>query len=493
MRLTTESAPTAVAADLAEFVTESPSSFHAADAARRRLTAAGFTELDERAEWDLRPGGRHLVVRDGAIIAWVMPGGAGGAGGSGVGGAGDAAGAGSAEVPGFAVLGAHTDSPAFKLKPHTDFTVEGNLQVGVEIYGGPLLNSWLDRELCFAGRLVTVDGAEVLARTGPIGRIPQLAIHLDRQVNDKLALDRQRHVQPVIGLEALTGGAGEGAGVLGALAASAGVEAADVVAFDVVTIPAQEPARFGLHEEFLASPRLDNLSSVHAGISALALVEPAGLDSIPLVAAFDHEEVGSETRSGASGPFLADVTERIIAGIVAGAPAGAGPGAGESGPVGASGADAAGGSGIREASAPGAGRVREAYLRALARSVCVSSDAGHAVHPNYPERHDPVNRPRLGGGPLLKINAQQRYATDAVGTARWARACAAAGVHYQEFVSNNAMPCGSTIGPLTATRLGMTTVDAGIALWSMHSAREMCAVSDVHDLFRVAHAFLSGR
>ncbi len=450
MSLTTESLPDAVAADLAAFVQESPSSYHAADAARRRLTAAGFVELDERAHWDLQAGGKHLVVRDGAILAWVVPAGTGRAGASDTGATGP-------DGPGFRVFGTHTDSPAFKLKPNPDFTVEGTQQVGVEIYGGPLLNSWLDRELCFAGRLVTLDGQEVLTRTPPIGRIPQLAIHLDRQVNEKLALDRQRHVQPVIGLEHLTGGEPGGADVIRALADSAGIDPSDVVGFDVVTIAAQDPARFGLHEEFLASPRLDNLSSVHAGVSALALVEPAGLGSIPLLAAFDHEEVGSATRSGASGPFLSDVTARIVAALTG---------------------DAGGSAG-------------EALARSMARSVCVSSDTGHAVHPNYPERHDPVTRPRLGRGPLLKINAQQRYATDAVGTAHWARACAAAGVSYQEFVSNNAMPCGSTIGPLTATRLGMTTVDVGIALWSMHSAREMCAVSDVHDLFRVAHAFLS--
>ncbi|MDN6745897.1 MAG: M18 family aminopeptidase, partial [Brevibacterium sp.] len=192
-----------------------------------------------------------------------------------------------------------------------------------------------------------------------------------------------------------------------------------------------------------------------AGVNALVDVDAQALDSIALFAGFDHEEIGSNSRSGACGPFLADVTERIIASAF---------------PT----------------------STRSDYLTALASSICVSSDAGHAAHPNYPERHDPHVRPRLGGGPLLKLNAQQRYATDAVGTAAWSQACTAAGVEYQNFVSNNAMPCGSTIGPLTATRLGMTTVDVGPALYSMHSAREMVAIDDVVALGAAAKAFLQG-
>lgn len=443
---TTSAVGAALAADLSAFVMESPSSYHAAYAVRERLVEAGFEELDEDDAWALQRGGRYVVVRDGAVLAFAIPTGNG---------AED-----TERVFPFHVVGAHTDSPGFKLKPQPDFTAEGALQTGVEIYGGPLINSWLDRELCFAGRLVLRDGTAVLAQTGPIARIPQLAIHLDRKANDGLTLDRQRHTQPVIGLADMVGVSSSGgldtdsAGsiVLGLLAESAGVDVEDIDGYDVLTFPVQEPAVFGAHNEFLASPRLDNLASVWAGMSALEQVDPAQLTGVAVVAAFDHEEVGSETRSGASGPFLADVLERITAGL---------------------------------------DRSRGEHLRALSGSVCISSDAGHAVHPNYPGHHDPVNRPRLGSGPLLKINAQQRYATDAVGTAVWARACRDAGVGYQEFVSNNTIPCGSTIGPLTATRLGMTTVDIGPPLWSMHSAREMCAVSDLADLRAALGAFLS--
>ncbi|GER23038.1 M18 family aminopeptidase [Zafaria cholistanensis] len=415
-------------ADLGAFVAASPSSFHAAAEAARRLDAAGFVGLAEADPWPGGPGS-YYAVRDGAIIAWVVPDGAGAA-------------------TGFHIVGSHTDSPSFKLKPKSTTGRHGWLQAGVEIYGGPLLNSWLDRELLLAGRIVLLDGSEHLVRTGPLLRFPQLAIHLDRSVNEGLTLDRQQHMNPVWG----TGDPAQ-ADLLALLARAAGVDPARVGGYDVVAADAQPAAVFGGDGEFFASGRLDNLSSVHASLAALIghAASPAG-GHIAVLAAFDHEEIGSATRSGASGPFLQEVLERISAGLGAGL---------------------------------------EDRARGYADSVCVSADAGHAVHPNYPERHDPANRPLVGAGPLLKINANQRYATDAVGAALWARLCAEAQVPYQEFVSNNAMPCGSTIGPLTATRLGIRTVDVGIPLLSMHSAREMCGAEDPHRLARVARAFFA--
>lgn len=422
--------------DLAEFIQSSPSSYHAANTVRSRLVGQGFTELKEADAWELTPGQSYVVVRDGAVAAFCLP---------------PAPPAGT-PAPTFRVIGAHTDSPGFKLVPHPDFTAFGVACVAVEIYGGPLLNSWLDRELRFAGRLVLRDGTTVLAATGPVGRIPQLAIHLDRSVNDGLTLDKQRHTQPVVGLGAVD--------MNQLLAQSAGVDIAQVVAHDVYTIPAQPPEVFGANAEFLAAPRLDNLASVHAGLCAVEAAHTARstLPHIPLLVAFDHEEVGSQTRSGASGPFLAELTERIIAALAK----------------------------------PWnyADSVRDTYLRCVNQSICVSSDAGHAVHPNYPDRHNPHVTPLLGQGPLLKLNAQQRYASDATGAGVWAQACAAAGVTSQAFVSNNNVPCGSTIGPLTATRLGMTTVDVGPALLSMHSAREMIAVTDITALITALTSFV---
>ena len=457
--------------DLAAFVQASPSSFHAAAEVARRLEAAGFTRVHETEDYPSRPGG-YVVVRDGAVIAWIVPEAA-------AQGAGRGSGEGAGVVPVFRVLGAHTDSPGFKLKPqHRTVTADGWVQAGVEVYGGPLLNSWLDRELRFAGRLVLEDGRQVLGATGPVGRIPQLAVHLDREVNSEgLSLKRQRHTQPIVAAEGPAQGSGAGdaeeavrltGDVLELLAAQAGVDAASVRGADVVVADAQAPGLFGVEGEFFASGRLDNLSSVHAGLRALeALVaegaggvvadgvagESAGAPVIPVLAAFDHEEIGSATRTGAGGPLLEEVMDRML--------------------------DALG--------VAGQGRARS-----RAGSWILSADAGHLVHPNYAERHDPVNHPRPNAGPLLKINANQRYATDAEGEAAFSRWCAAAGVPFQRFVSNNDMPCGSTIGPISATRLGVRTVDVGIGLLSMHSAREMCGSSDPEYFSAAMREFFRG-
>ncbi|HKU29500.1 MAG TPA: M18 family aminopeptidase [Arthrobacter sp.] len=415
--------------DLGAYVSASPSSFHAVHEAARRLDAAGFTALDELEPWD-GGAGSFYVIRDGALIAWVTP-------------------EGATPATGFNILGAHTDSPSFKLKPKPTTGKFGWLQAGVEVYGGPLLNSWLDRELRLAGRLVMLDGTQHLTATGPLLRFPQLAIHLDRAVNDGLTLDKQHHMNPVFGL-----GAPESSDVLGILAASvpgASVDPAGIGGYDIVVADTQAPEIFGANGEFFASGRLDNLSSTHAGLTALIAHASAPVAGpIAVLAAFDHEEIGSASRSGACGPILEDILTRISDGL---------------------------------------GATVSERRQALSASFCVSADAGHAIHPNYPERHDPANRPILNGGPLLKINANQRYATDATGAAFWARLCGDADVPYQEFVSNNDVPCGSTIGPLTATRLGIRTVDVGVPLLSMHSARELCGVDDPQRLAAVAEVF----
>ena len=417
--------------EFADFVSAAPSSYHAAAALAATLQAAGFAAHDEAEAWSaVSAGSRGFVVRDGAIIAWH-------------------AGEGVGPTSAFRILGTHTDSPGFVLKPQPDFTASGWAQAGVEIYGGPLINSWLDRDLGFAGRVVTADGREHLVCTGAVARIPQLAIHLDREANTGLTLDRQRHVQPVLGIAG-----SEDISVLQLLAQSAGASrsAADVVGAGGRVFDTQPPGRIGARAEFLASPRLDNLSSTFAGLAALLSTEPAA-GTISMLAAFDHEELGSNSRSGASGPLLEDVLRRLQSGL------------------GASTEDAA---------------------RGLAASWCISADAGHSVHPNYPEKHDPRVRPLAGHGPMLKVNANQRYASDAHGAALWRRVCDAAGVDTQEFVSNNTVPCGSTIGPITATRIGIRTVDVGVPLLSMHSARELAHVDDLHGLARAAAAFFAG-
>lgn len=413
--------------EFARFVESSPSSFHAARRAADALADAGFAGHAEADAWEaVASGSRGFVVRDGAIIAWRA--------GSDV----------SATSP-VRVLGAHTDSPGFVVKPNPDFRADTWSQVGVEVYGGPLINSWLDRDLGFAGRVVTTSGVEHLVQTGAVARIPQLAIHLDRDANRELTLDRQRHVQPIIAV------GGDDVSVL-ELLARADVAADDIVGIDVRLFDTQAPARIGLRDEFFASPRLDNLSSMFAGLAALIETEPAP-GTIAVFASFDHEELGSETRSGAAGPFLEEVLDRIRGGL---------------------------------------GATADEAARALSESWCLSADAGHSVHPNYPEKHDPNVRPIAGQGPMLKVNANQRYASDAHGASLWQRACDAAGVQTQPFVSNNTVPCGSTIGPLTAARIGIRTVDVGVPLLSMHSARELAHVDDLFGLARATGAFYAG-
>lgn len=411
--------------DVISFVEASPTSYHAAAELARRLEAAGFDRLDETVPWK-GVEGRHFVVRDGAVIAWVTPPTIG-------------------PRVGFRIVGSHTDSPSLKLKPRATVTNHGWQQVGMEVYGGGLLNSWLDRDLGLAGRLVTRDGDVHLVRTGPILRISQLAPHLDRSVNDDLKLDRQRHLLPILSV------GNPDLDVEDLLCEEAGIARNGLGFHDVMAYLTQSPAVIGPKGEFLASQRMDNLSSVHSSVAAFVDVQPSS--DIAVMACFDHEEVGSSTRSGACGPFLEDVLVRVAEG------------------VGMTGAD---------------------YRALIARSSCVSSDAGHGVHPNYVEKFDPANHPLLNSGPLLKINANQRYATDGVGGALWKRACAAADVPTQDFVSNNSVPCGSTIGPLTATRLGMLTVDVGIPLMSMHSTRELAGTADLEYLSRALAAYWAG-
>lgn len=410
---------------LAEFIERAPSSFHAAAEAAAILEDAGFVAVDERAAWPSEPGG-YVLVRDGAVVAWRIPEEL------------------EASAP-LAIVGAHTDSPGFRLKPSPDHVAHGWRQLAVEVYGGPLLNSWLDRDLRLAGRVALRDGSTRLVSTGPVARIPQLAVHLDRQVTSEgLKLDAQAHTAPITGPEA-------GPDARALLADAADVAANELAGWDVGLADTQPPAFIGASESLLAAPRLDNLVSVHAAIRALIETVPSGV--LPIVAAFDHEEVGSASRSGAGGPLLEQVIARIL--------------------------DARGASSDERA-------------RALAASWCVSSDVGHSVHPNYADRHDDDSRPMAGAGTILKVNANQRYATDARGAALWSGVCSTAGVAVQPFVSRNSIPCGSTIGPITATRLGISTVDVGIPILSMHSAREVCAIADVDALGRALAVFLAG-
>lgn len=418
------------ALDLADFIVSAPSPFHAAAEAERRLLAAGFSAVPR----DAAPGhgSREYLVRDGAVIAWSAPATV------------------TADTP-VRIVAAHTDSPVLKVKPRPDRGAAGWRQVGVEVYGGALWNSWLDRDLGVAGRLALADGATVLVNVArPLLRVPQLAPHLDRGVNERgVKLDPQLHLAPVWG----TGDVRDG-DLVDFLAAEAGVAAGDVAGHDLVLHDVTPPAQLGRDGELLAAPRLDNLSSAHGGLAGfLAAAQDGAADgAVLLYAAFDHEEVGSASVTGAAGPLLDFVLRRVWPAYRLPLPAGS---------------------------------------PAVAGSFCLSADAGHAVHPNYREFHDPDHYAVPGGGPVLKLNASQRYPTDGIGAAAWARACEQAGVPSQVFVGRNNVACGSTIGPAIASRTGIRTLDIGIPVLSMHSARELCGSADPGYLAAACAAFLA--
>ncbi|MFH8732423.1 MULTISPECIES: M18 family aminopeptidase [unclassified Streptomyces] len=418
--------------DLMSFLAASPSPYHAVANAAARLEKAGFRQVAETDAWDGTTGGKY-VTRGGAIVAWYVPEGA------------------APHTP-FRIVGAHTDSPNLRVKPLPDMGSQGWRQVAVEIYGGPLLNSWLDRDLGLAGRLTLRDSSTRLVNIDrALLRVPQLAIHMDRSVHtDGLKLDKQKHMQPIWGL----GNDVHEGDLIRFLEEEYGLAEGDVTGWDLMTHPIEAPSYLGRDKELVAGPRMDNLLSVHAGTAALAAASASDdLPYIPVLAAFDHEENGSQSDTGADGPLLGGVLERSVF--------------------------ARGGS-------------YEDKARAFAGTVCLSSDTGHAVHPNYAERHDPTHHPRAGGGPILKVNVNNRYATDGSGRAVFAAACEKAGVPFQSFVSNNAMPCGTTIGPITAARHGIKTVDIGVAILSMHSVRELCAADDPFLLANALVAFLEG-
>lgn len=439
--------------DLLSFVDGSPTPFHAAESAIARLSTAGFLPLLPTDSWsELRPGRYYTPIGDGAILGFVLP---------------DS----KRPIRGFRLIGAHTDSPNLRLKPRPVYEKLGYVQLGVEVYGAALLNTWLDRDLALAGRVVYRGadgqlGRRLVRLSQPIVRVPQLAIHLDRDVNEKgLVLNRQEHLAPVFGLTSAATGAGrpsragEPGGELAILhelcAKELGLPPEAIVKTELMLSDTLPSTRAGLHGELLFAPRLDNLGMSHAALLALTraadtLDGDAGI--VPLIALFDHEEIGSNTAFGAQAPILPSVLERIVL---------------------------------------GRGGGREQYHQALAGSFCVSADMAHAVHPNYPDRHEPNHRPVLNGGPVIKANAQQRYATCARTAALFQEHCRAAEVPVQQYAHRTDLPCGTTIGPITATQLGIPTADVGSPMLSMHSIRELCGSEDPELMTRALAQFLT--
>lgn len=419
---------------LIDFVDASPSPFHACMQAAGLLAGAGFAEVTETDAFPTEPGA-HYLLRGGSLIAWDTRG---------------AQGNGSGPATPFRVVGAHTDSPNLRIKPRPDHSRAGWQLLGVEVYGAPLLNSWLDRDLGLSGRVVvrTAGGTEarLFHDAEPILRVAQLAVHLDRELAEHLVLNRQQHLVPLWGL-------GDEPGDFRAyVAAQVGTDAGDVLAWDVMTHPTERSSRLGRDRELIAAPRLDNLATSYAGVRALVQASAAEPAHVPVLVLFDHEEVGSMSERGAMSTLLPSLLERIV---LAG------------------------------------GGTRDDYWRALAGTVIASGDMAHATHPNYADRHEPQHTIAINGGPVLKVNTNLRYATDSVGAAAFVEACRQADVPVQHFVMRTDLPCGSTVGPMTSALTGATTVDFGAPMLSMHSARELCGAADPAMYAAALAAFLA--
>lgn len=419
------------AQDLLNFIDASPSPWHAVQSITQRLLAQGFVPLQEKQRWKLDAGKGYYVVRGGSLIAFRI---------------------GQQPLPdtGLRMIGAHTDSPGLRLKTNAAQASDGVVRLGVEIYGGPILATFTDRDLGLAGRVNvrTAQGFEtrLVNFEQPLLRLPNLAIHMNREVNEQgLKLNKQTELPLLLGMadDKLPAGAR----FLKLLADALQVQAADILTYELAVTDTQPGVFWGAEQEFIASSQLDNLASCHAALTALlATTTPA---ATCIAAFFDHEEVGSESAAGAGGSFAKDVIERISLCL---------------------------------------GLDEEQQHCAAAHSFFISADMAHAYQPNFPNAYEPNHRVMVNAGPVIKTNANQRYSTNADTAARFITLCESAGVPCQNYTHRTDLGCGSTIGPIVAASLGIASVDVGSPMWAMHSLRESAGVQDVAYMIRVMKA-----
>ena len=395
---------------LTKFLDRSPTPWHAVANIAEHLERSGFIRLDERAAWSLEASAAYFVVRsDGALVAWRQP----------------------VDVAGWTIFGAHTDSPNLRVRPDPIVKKHGYFQLGLEVYGGVLLSTWFDRDLSLAGRVAIANEGAVLTELvdfeRPVGMIPNLAIHLDRDAN------KGRKINPQDELPLIISRAEEDAEMdfSETIARELGRSAAEISAFEICAYPIEESQVIGLEGEFLASARLDNLLSCF--IVSEALIQNDAAEGTMIVLN-DHEEIGSVSTGGADGPFLESILRRAT--------------------------------------------IFSDFERVRVNSLMISIDNAHGVHPNYASKHDESHRPLLNEGPVVKVNANHRYATTAITQGLIEQAAERADVSLQYFSGRADLGCGSTIGPLTAGRLGIDTIDLGCAQFAMHSARETCGIKD---------------
>lgn len=413
-----------LAEELIDFIYDSPSAFHAAYNVKSILLEKGFMELQEEEAWKLNKGGKYFTTKnDSAIIAFVI-------------------GKGNIEEKGFKLIGAHTDSPSFRIKPRPEIISENNyVKLNTEVYGGPILSTWFDRPLSVAGR-ITLKGENLLFPktrliniNRPILIIPNLAIHINKDINKGVEINRQKDTLPLLAL--INEDFERENYLLSVIAKELDVDIKEILDFDLFLYEYERGKIIGLNNELISSSRLDDLAMVHAGIKAITSVEVA--DATNVMIAFDNEEVGSHTKQGADSEILSNILERIVLSF---------------------------------------GGNREDFFRAIARSFMISADLAHALHPNSEEKADPINRPLINKGPVMKLAANQSYTTDGNSAAVYEQICIKAGVPVQRFVNRSDSPGGSTIGPISSTHLAIRSVDIGTPILAMHSVRELGGVMD---------------
>ncbi len=425
------------AQELIDFLYDSPTAFHAVENVEEQLMKENFVKLNEGDEWKIEKGGKYFTTKNGsALIAFTV-------------------GSDNIEEKGFRLIGAHTDSPGFRIKPNAEMVAEKSyLKLNTEVYGGPIVNTWLDRPLAVAGRVTLMSEnplkpeIRLMNINKPIMIIPNLAIHMNREVNSGVELNKQNHVLPLVGMinEELE----KDNFILKLIASELKVEMDKIIDFDLFLYEFEKGCLVGVNEEFISSARLDDLQNIHSGIKAL--IDCKNTKATNVMVCYDNEEIGSSTKQGADSEMLAIILERIVLAL---------------------------------------GGNRDKYLRSIAHSFIISADNAHAVHPNYVEKHDPTNRPIINNGPVIKINANQSYTTDSESGAVFEMICKRCEVPYQKFVNRSDVRGGSTIGPINSTHLNMRSVDIGLPQLSMHSVREMAGVKDHTYAYKVYLEFFN--
>lgn len=412
------------AKELIDYIYESPTSFHAVKNGVSELKKFGFIEIKEGEALKIKKGGKYFVTKNqSALIAFTV-------------------GKGELENDGFRIIGAHTDSPSFRIKPNSDIEVEGAyVKLNTEVYGGPILNTWMDRPLSLAGRIV-LKGKDcfhpeikLLNIKRPLMIIPNLAIHMNRNINSGIELNRQKHMLPLLAL--VNDKFKHGHYLTQIISEELSVPEESILDFDLFLYEFEKGSIIGADQEFISSGRLDDLSMVYSGIKAISNSKIKNTTNV--MVCFDNEEVGSTTKQGANSPMLLSILERIAFNL---------------------------------------GKSKDDFYRAISKSFIISCDLGHALHPNYEEKSDPVNRPIINKGPIIKISASQSYTTDAVSSAIYKNICCKAGVPVQVFVNRSDERGGSTIGPISSSHINITSLDMGLAILSMHSIRELGGIKD---------------